>query len=113
MWREDIEEWEKEQARLFADLETALGAEVSGLKSHAAAIGRHEENVLRHEHLLADLDHSKRPGATEIEARMAGTHSDEAAKHETMRAAHERIKRHHHRAMARLAVVLKALSQEA
>ncbi len=113
MWRDDIEEWQKERAKLFADFENALGAEVSGLRDHAATIGRHDNSVLQHEHLIAELDRSERPTATEIEARMADAHGKEAEQHEHLRAAHERLKRHHHRAMARLAVVLKALSQEA
>jgi hypothetical protein len=34
-------------------------------------MGRDVEHVLRHEHLIAELDCSERPDATEIEARMA------------------------------------------
>ncbi len=67
----NIEEWQKERAKLFADLENSLGAEVSGLKDHAASIDRHEESVVDHEHLIAELDRSERPRACEIEARMA------------------------------------------
>ena len=112
MWRDDIEEWRKEQAQLFAELETALGAEVAGLKDHATSIGKHDERLLQHERLIAQLDHSSEPKASEIDARFADAHRKESKKHDTMRQAHERLKRHHHRAMARLAVVLQALGEK-
>ena len=114
MWRQDIEEWQKEQARLLADLETALGAEVEALKQHKETIARHEGLIASHEQLISQLEAGGgRMSHDEIEARMANEHSKEAGRHETTAAAHERIKRHHHRAMSRLAVVLKALGREA
>src|SRR3989304_1965319 len=85
MWRQDIEEWQKEQAKLLAGLETDLGAEVSGLMEHASSIGRHEENVICHEHLIATVECSPAPPADEIEARPADPHQKEAEKHENMR----------------------------
>jgi hypothetical protein len=111
MWRQDIEEWQREQAKLLADLETALGAEVAALHQHLGAIGRHEQLVVHHERLISQMAASGRRQPNEIEARMAETH--EAGNHEQIKTAHERLKRHHHRAMSRLAVVLKALGSEA
>ncbi len=112
MWRLDIEEWQKEQAKLLADLELAMGSEVSGLHEHAKIIGEHQAKVVDHEHLLAELEQSQRPTPTEIEARMADAHEKESHRHAQMQEVHERFKRHHHRAMARLAVVLQALGSE-
>ena len=37
MWRMDIEEWQRDRAKLLAELEFALGAEVSGLKEHGSS----------------------------------------------------------------------------
>lgn len=112
MWREDIEVWQKEQAKLLADFEIAMGSEVSGLHKHAKMIGEHQTTVVDHEHLLAELEQSERPTATEIEARMADAHERESQRHAQMQEVHERIKRHHHRAMAKLEVVLQALGSE-
>src|SRR5580658_2493141 len=70
MWQLDIEEWEKERAKLMADLEVALGAEVTGLQNHAQAITDHQERVSHHEQFIAELDRSERPTSSEIEARM-------------------------------------------
>ncbi len=90
----------------------ALGAEVSGLKEHAKTIHQHQEQVVHHEQLIADLERSERPASSEIEARMADGHDREAQHHAQMRDAHERLKRFHHRAMAQLSVVLKSLNHE-
>jgi hypothetical protein len=114
MWRQDIEEWQREQARLLADLETALGAEVEALRQHKTTIVHQEGLIESHERLISQLEASGgRSNHDEIEARMAAEHDKEAGRHESMALAHERIKRHHHRAMSRLAVVLKALGHEA
>jgi ribosome-binding ATPase YchF (GTP1/OBG family) len=112
MWQIDLEEWEKERVKLLAELEVALGAEVSGLKNHAQTIEQQREKVLQHEQFLADVDRSLRPISNEIEARLADAHDQEITNHARTREAHERLKRFHHRAMAKLSVVLKSLDRE-
>lgn len=112
MWRLDIEEWRKERAKLLAALEVALGAEASGLREHERSMCQHGEHLMEHERLIASLEQADRPGCNEIEARMAADHQKESENHAQMREVHERLKRDHHRAMARLAVVLKSLGRE-
>jgi len=111
MWRDDLEEWKQEQAQLLSDIEIALGANVAGLKEHAGSIGEHEKNVVHHEHFIAECERSATPPPRNVANLFTEDHEKEASKHAGIRQAHERIKRHHHRAMARLAVVLQALGQ--
>ena len=114
MWRLDIEEWQKEQSKFFAALETALGAEIAGLKQHTDSIGQHECALPRqHERFIAQMDRSERANASEIEARMADRHGTEADKHGRLQDVHERLKRFHHRAMGKLAILLQALGRDA
>ena len=113
MWQIDVEQWEKEQAKMLADVESALSAELSGIQEHARSIAQHQQRVRQHELFIGDLERSGRDNPTEIEARLAEDHVNESKNHSQVRKAHERLKRYHHRAMARLAVVLRSLDQEA
>lgn len=83
-----------------------------GSHEHARSIAQHEQRVRQHELFIGDLERSGRHSPTEIEARLAENHVNEARNHAGVREAHERLKRYHHRAMARLAVVLRSLNQE-
>ncbi|MEX2286399.1 MAG: hypothetical protein WD648_04865 [Planctomycetaceae bacterium] len=108
MWRDDIEEWKKEQAKLFCEMEIALGANAAGLKEHAGSVNRHEASIVHHEHFIAECERSTTsPG--NAGAVLAEDHKKEVGKHDGLREAHERIKRYHHRAMAKLAAVLRML----
>jgi len=108
MWREDIEAWKKEQAKLLSDVEVALGANVSALKEHGGSISSHEASVVHHEHFIAESERSSMPSGN-AEVGLAEDHRKEAGKHAGLREVHERIKRHHHRAMAKLGGVLRML----
>jgi len=112
MWREDVQEWQKEQAKLLADVEIALGANNTALNHHITSIGEHEGKIARHEHFIAECERSLGLQAGEVETGLTEAHQKEAGAHVLLRQLHERIKRHHHRAMARLAIVRQALERE-
>lgn len=110
-WRDDLQEWKKEQAQLLDNLELALGANVAGLKDHAGQIGSHEGDILCHEHQITECERCSIPRSDEVSTIFTDDHEGEADKQDALREIHERIKRHHHRAMARLAAVIRALGQ--
>jgi hypothetical protein len=112
MWRQDLEEWRKEQAKLLSDIEIALGANVAGLKEHAGSIGTHEGHLAQHEHSITECERASTPRPDDVATIFTDDHEDEANRQEQLRENHERIKRHHHRSMAKLAVVLRALGHE-
>jgi uncharacterized coiled-coil protein SlyX len=108
-WREEIARWKKEHQDRLAELEQAIAAHASTLEEHANALGQHEENTVQHEHFLAELLKSGRPDGGDAEDSWLQTHTEERNRHAGQRDAHERIKRHHHTAMAKLAVLMAAL----
>jgi hypothetical protein len=112
LWRDDLEEWRKEQARLLADIEIALGANVAGLKEHAGSIGSHEGHLLQHEHSISECERASTPRPDAVATIFTDDHEEEAKRQEQLRQAHERMKRYHHRSMARLAAALQALGHE-
>lgn len=111
MWRDDIEAWKNEQARLLSDIEIALGANVAGMKKHAASVGEHESHLVHHEHVIAECERSSTPRPSHVANLLTDNHEHEASKHAGLRETHERIKQHHRRAMARLDEVLKLLGR--
>ena len=111
MWRDDLLEWKKEQAQLLNDVEIALGANVAGLKDHAGSIAAHEAEIVQHEHLIAECERSSASRPDEVATIFTDDHEGEANKQDRLRETHERMKRHHHRSMARLTAALHALGQ--
>jgi hypothetical protein len=111
MWRDDLLAWKKEQAQLLNDIELALGANVAGLKDHATSIASHEAEVLQHENFVAKCERSSVPRPDQDPTIFTEYHDEEAKKQDRLRETHERIKRHHHRSMARLTAALHALGQ--
>ncbi len=109
MWREDIAMWREERQKRMAELEQAIGAHAAALEQHAEDIVQHEADTVQHEHFLAELLKSGGPNGDDAEEAWQETHADEQARHAGQRDAHERIKRHHHTAMAKMAVVIAAL----
>lgn len=109
MWRDDIALWREEHQKLLARLEQAVGANAAALEKHADEIVQHEEDTLQHEHFLAELLKSGGPDGGDAEEAWQETHADERARHAGQRETHARIKRHHHTAMAKIAVVIAAL----
>ncbi len=112
MWRDDLREWQKEQARLLAQIEIALGANNTSLARHADSIAELDERIAHHERFIAECDRASGLLAGDVERALTEAHREEAGAHASLRELHERIKRHHHRAMARLSVVRQALERE-
>src|SRR5579863_279022 len=112
MWRDDVREWQKEQARLLAEIEIALGGNNSCLNRHSTLLSELDEKILHHEHFIAECERSARPEPGDADDALTRAHQKEAGAHAALRELHERIKRHHHRAMARLAIVREALERE-
>ncbi len=109
MWRDDIALWQEEQQERMAELEQAIGAHAAALEQHAEEIVQHEEDTVQHEHFLAELLKCGGPNGGDAEEAWQETHAAERARHAGQREAHERIKRHHHTAMAKIGVVIAAL----
>jgi hypothetical protein len=85
---------------------------VTALQSHSESIVRHDEDIVCHERNIVQCERSEGRGADEIGSRLAKYHEQEASKQLEMREFHERLKRYHHRAMAKIAVVLEALDRD-
>jgi hypothetical protein len=109
MWRDDVRVWEEEVQAAQKDIarvQAALAEHLRILQKHAAAIRLYEGNCDRHEHAIVNCERGS--AAAQSEA-MKEAHPCEADKHEDLRAAHERIKRHHHTRLAHWNLLVKAL----
>lgn len=109
MWKQDIACWRAEHRERLAEIKQATAAHESALEEHANALRVHDEEIVQHEHLLAELLKLGRPDDGEVEGALEEMHSEERARQAGHREAHERIKRHHDTAMARLSVLVAAL----
>ncbi len=109
-WQQDIDNWRLEQAMFMANAESALRTEEAWLKDHVDAVGRHEQSVLQHEHTISELDRKESADPKESTAR-GTTHRRETETHGNLQLTHERLKRHHHQAMAKFAALLHALGR--
>ncbi|MEW4529674.1 MAG: hypothetical protein ACF8PG_05980 [Maioricimonas sp. JB045] len=109
MWREDIARWRDEHRQRLAALQSAFDEHTSALEQHAEALAQQEEASVHHEHFIRELLESGRPGAGEIEQSWEEVHEEQRTRHNLHQQAHERIKRHHYKAMARLDVLIAAM----
>ena len=109
MWREEISHWKDEHRQRLEELEQAIACHASALEEHAMALGQHDTDATQHEHFLSELLKSGRPDGGDAEASWKEKHEEERARHAGCRDAHERIKRHHHTAMAKLSILMSAL----
>ena len=110
LWRDDIAIWQKELKTALTDLtqvEKALHAHEKALEVHAAAVRCYEQDAAAHEHLLAEYEQG---GEGDKLVALVQAHQKGADKHAQQRAAHERIKKHHHTVIARCNLLLKALA---
>jgi hypothetical protein len=110
LWRLEIAEWQQEIAAALIDLQKlgmALCDHEKALEVHAAAVRACEQTMLEHEHAIAD--EQKRDGALAGVVAQTEGHQGEAQHHAAQRAAHERLKKHHHTLMARWNVLKQAL----
>ena len=110
MWEEDISNWRSEHA-IAMDLLLQAKAIIA---AHEATLGEHEEKlsevskaIVRHEKTLAA---SLRAGSeSDVNNALTDKHEGYHQSMVTQRDAHERIKKHHHMAMAKVELMMKAL----
>ncbi|HVK11432.1 MAG TPA: hypothetical protein VM597_21865 [Gemmataceae bacterium] len=108
LWQDDVREWRAELGRALDDLRAAEGllrAHAQGIDEHAVELDAEEEAVRQHECGIVLVE---RAGGLE-----AGPHDDQAARHPRRREAHERLKKYHHTVLARVSLLLKAITAPA
>tara|TARA_R110002111_G_scaffold223541_1_gene285435 strand:- start:243 stop:767 length:525 start_codon:yes stop_codon:yes gene_type:complete len=111
-WNDDIENWRAEHSHAIIQLQEAL----SRINEHGQCLDEHAQSVagLRdsleyHEkHIAASL---QKDTNTPIDDALNDHHKQESELHDKQRDAHERMKKHHHQAMAKVAMLAKALEE--
>ncbi len=109
-WQFDIQEWQSEHAAGREELKKIIEL----LRQHEKALSEHEDAVeaigagleFHEKNLAASLRDRAHPCLDNVLLR---EHGEEADKFARQRAAHERIKKHHHIAMAHVASLKHAL----
>lgn len=116
LWRDDIAAWQKELAGTendLARLTKAFETRAEILRKHAAAIRMLEQECDVHEHAIASFEQGDERGQGEVLVKAAKSHVDESRNHEKHREAHEELKHHHHKLMARWNLFVKVFLAEA
>ena len=111
LWRDDLRAWQKELSKAQSEiklLEKELNDHAHLLRTHASALRLEEQATDQHEHAIAEFE---KGGEGEDLFEMARTHGRDSTLHQTHRAAHEHLKRHHHNIIAHWNVLLKALHE--
>ncbi|TWU46879.1 hypothetical protein [Rubripirellula reticaptiva] len=111
-WNDDIESWRSEHSHAIVQLQAALrqiNEHGQCVNDHADSIASLESGLEHHEKsLAADLQNESTAG---LDKTQCEHHQREADLHARQRAAHERMKKHHHQAMAKVAMVASALEE--
>lgn len=113
LWRDDLRAWQHELAKAQNEiklLEKAMEDHAHALRTHGSSLRLEEQSFEGHEHAIADYE---KGGEGDQLFEMAREHNKEAAHHVEHRAAHERLKRRHHNAIAHWNLLLKALREPA
>jgi len=110
MWKFDIQEWRAEHANALKEVEKIaelIRLHEETLNDHADTVETIEASLEFHEkNLAASLqDHAD----SDLDDALLGGHVEESKKFDSQRKAHERIKKHHHVAMAQVAALKHAL----
>jgi hypothetical protein len=110
MWAEDITNWKTEQADALAELRR-IADEIC---EHGKALDEHnEKNAVLGSGLHAHEKELARSMKTGVEGDMheefCSYHERDAVDHGHQRDAHERIKKHHYRSMAQVAMLKAAM----
>jgi len=109
LWRDDLRAWQNDLANANAacrKLQSSFEDHAQALNCHAAAIRLYEQQLLGHEHTMAEFESGK------FDALLASTrtkHLRESANHTQQAQNHERIKRHHHDVVKHWRSLMKAL----
>jgi predicted nucleic acid-binding Zn-ribbon protein len=108
MWRDDIEIWQQNHQNALKELNRIaerLTEHMTSLEAHVGQLDSHEANTLQHEHgVAADFRQQNDPTAHSM-----SEHVKEATRHQHLRDAHERMKKHHHTVMAHIAMLKATL----
>jgi len=110
MWQFDIKEWRSEHATALEELAKItelIELHETTLNEHADSVGTIETAMEFHEKTLAASIHDH--ADSDLDDALLGGHAKEAEKIAKQREAHERIKKHHHIAMAHVASLKRAL----
>ncbi|MCA9137574.1 MAG: hypothetical protein KDB00_12470 [Planctomycetales bacterium] len=103
MWRDDVDRWGKDHEKALVDLQLVqqrLSDHCQAMAAHVNQFDTHEEHVRAHEHNVAETCRSNEGSGEES---FVHGHTEEATRHQQLRDAHERMKKHHHTVIAHIA----------
>jgi len=101
-WAFDLQQWHTEHEKALAELEQVrelIRQHESTSANHQQAVTSLSAEIKEHEHALAEKSEKD---AGKGASPCADGHQERAKSVETLRRAHERIKKHHHIAMAKV-----------
>ena len=108
-WRVDIASWRREHELALSELaklEEVVHQHGDALDAHAEAMERQQDSLRDHERAIAEF---KREGGGQLQKAMRNEHREHAELHNVQRAAHERMKKHHHTVVAHLTMLRAAI----
>ena len=110
MWQDDIEQWRSQHATAQETLEqiaSMIADHAKSLEEHADKLQALVNGLEYHEQILSE---SLRGGSdADLDDSLLERHEEQASTITNQRDAHERIKTHHHIAMAHVATLKAAL----
>lgn len=110
LWRDDLESWQSQHKTALEQ----LAALEQMIRNHGEALDCHAEDIQRIEHSLREHEKAmaafQREGTNaEVQEPMLKNHRQQAERQSRQRAAHERIKKHHHTVMAHVMMLKSAI----
>jgi hypothetical protein len=112
MWRDDIQQWNKEHKAARLALDDALATQNGTLSEHLESINQHGKKVKAAEHHIAEFERTMVENTDSDEPELNEHHRAEAETQNQLRDVHEQIKRHHYSAMAKLNVLVEAVQAQ-
>lgn len=112
LWEDEARIWLDEIDTALAEakkLESTLCEHRKALEAHVETLHSMRQNRTPHERALAEFEEG---GQGENLIAMASAHEHEAERHYQLYQVHERVKRHHHTAVAYWRLLFKSLSKE-
>jgi hypothetical protein len=106
----EVAAWQQELAAARSEvskIEVALREHENALETHAAALRGCQQNILAHEHALAEFERGK-TGKEILE--LPETHHGEHQERIQQLAVHERLKKHHYTIISLLELVTRAIT---
>ncbi|WP_442510282.1 hypothetical protein SH528x_001894 [Novipirellula sp. SH528] len=111
-WSEDIQNWRMEHCAAIVQLQEAvkrINEHGKALDEHANAVASLETSLKAHEKNLAASLQNGSDAA--LDDRMNDQHAKQTELHLCQQNAHERMKKHHHQAIAKVAMLKHALEE--